>query len=99
MWSKALFVAIALSVSAPALAPAHAQIIEPGYMIPVQNRSQNIISARDAIEAVRARYGGQPLGSPRLEQSGDRAFYVISWRFPNELVREVRVDAVTGQVR
>lgn len=53
---------------------------------------------REVIESVRQRFGGGPLGAPRLEQSGGRSFYVLNWRFPNEVVEEIRVDAESGQI-
>lgn len=104
MWAKRLFLVAAVSVGLTSLpgmeAISRAQSIEPGRMIPAQNRqAQNILSVRDVIDMVRSRYGGEPIGSPRLEQGGGRPFYVMSWRFPDEVVREVRVDAATGQMR
>ena len=106
MWSKTLLLAAAMLAAASALpmaAPAQAQVIQPGWIVPAQGRqrdqqAQERITARDAVDAARRRYGGEPLGSPQRQQIGNRVFFVINWRFPNELVREVRVDAVTGQV-
>ena len=70
-------------------APAHAGLI------PVQ---QNLLSPRDVIDIVHGRFGGEPMGTPSLDQSGQRPVYSVRWRFPNEVVEVVRVDAVTGQV-
>jgi uncharacterized membrane protein YkoI len=104
MWAKRLFLIAAFSAGLTSFpgteAISRAQSIEPGWMIPAQSRNaQNILSVRDVIDIVRSRFGGEPIGSPRLEQGGGRPFYVISWRFPDEVVREVRVDAATGQMR
>ncbi len=104
MWVKSLLLAGALAIGAATLpgtgAEVRAQTIQPNWINPAQGRpmrEQNILSAREVIEIVRSRFGGEPLGSPSL-QSGARPFYILRWRFPNELVEVVRVDAVTGQV-
>jgi uncharacterized membrane protein YkoI len=46
---------------------------------------------------VRGRFGGN-LISARLENS-DRPFYVLRWRMGNGDVRDLTVDAESGQVR
>lgn len=103
MWAKRLLAVSAMIglATLPGMETvARAQSVQPNWMIPAQGRdNQNLLSVRDIIEMVRGRYGGEPMGSPRLEQGGGRPFYVLSWRFPDEVVREVRVDAVTGQMR
>ena len=73
-------------VSAPPAAAAQ--------VIPVQQR---MLSLRDAVEMVRSRFGGD-LISARLEQGGGRPFYVLRWRFPNDSVEDIRVDAVSGSI-
>ena len=79
--------------------PADARIAAAVFHAPVQQVEQNQISPGEAIRRARAALGGgEPMGVPTLEQSGGRAFYVIRWRFPNEVVDVVRVYAMTGQV-
>jgi uncharacterized membrane protein YkoI len=58
---------------------------------------QNLISPMQAIQNARRAFGGEPMGTPSLE-GGGRPVYLIRWRFPNEVVDFIRVDAVTGQV-
>ncbi|MEJ0060449.1 MAG: hypothetical protein WDM79_13120 [Terricaulis sp.] len=81
-------------------ADSQAQGIQPAWAQSRQERagdnSQRILSVRDVVEIVRGRFGGE-LISARLEQSS-RPFYVLRWRFPNESVEDIRVDAATGQV-
>jgi len=75
-------------------APMIARIAQQN-LVPVQQR---LLSARDVIEIVRSRFGGEPMGTPNLEQNGSHPVYSVRWRFPNEVVEVVQVDAVTGQV-
>lgn len=89
---------------APVVSKAEAQGIQPAWIDPRNERGNpsqnqtNIRPVREIIEMVRQRYGGAPLGSPRLEQRGGRSFYILSWRFPNEVVEEIRVDAESGRI-
>ena len=110
MWAKTLLLAAALAlgsvVTPGAQSLSQAQTIQPNWVIPAQGRGargggerQNLVSMREVIEMIRSRFGGEMVGRPRLEQNGDRPFYVVSWRLPNEVVQEFRVDAVTGQMR
>jgi uncharacterized membrane protein YkoI len=104
IWAKTLLLTLLLGLSlvTPLGVNAQAQGIQPAWAQPRQERAgdnrqqQRIISVRDAIEIVRGRFGGEPI-SARLEQS-DRPFYVLRWRFPNESVEDIRVDAASGQV-
>lgn len=76
-----------------------ARIATAVFHTPLQQIQQNQISAGEAIRRARAALGGgEPMGVPTLESGGGRPFYVIRWRFPNEVVDVVRVDAITGQV-
>jgi uncharacterized membrane protein YkoI len=84
----------AAAATPTALAPS----AEAGFHSPIQQIEQNLISPREAIDIVRRTLGGEPMGAPGLEQNGGRPCYVMRWRFPNEVVDVVRVDAVTGQV-
>ena len=104
MWAKTLLLTalIALgSAAIPALsAVSRAQSVEPGWLIPAQDRRgerrQDILSVREIVAIVRARYGGEPL-SWRLEP-GDQPVYLLRWRLPNDEVTDFRVDAASGQI-
>ena len=98
---------IAVSVAAPASAQRRGQgpSSEPGWIMPAQERReerregprQEILSLRDIVDGVRARFGGE-LISARLER-GDQPVYVLRWRMANNEVRDLYVDAVSGQIR
>jgi uncharacterized membrane protein YkoI len=104
MWVRTLLFTLLLGLSLVTPlgvnAQSQAQGIQPAWAQPRQERAgdnrQRILSVRDVVEIVRGRYGGE-LISARLEQS-DRPFYVLRWRFPNESVEDIRVDAASGQV-
>lgn len=95
-------IGVAALPTAEANAPrraADARIATAVFHGPVQQIEQNQISPAHAIARARAALGGgEPMGVPTLEPGGGRPFYVIRWRFPNEVVDVVRVDAITGQV-
>ena len=104
MWVRTLLLAALVAANAfadPASAQGRGPSIEPGWVMPAQdrgeNRRQEIRSLRDIVEGVRARFGGE-LISARLEE-GARPLYVLRWRMPNDEVRDLRVDAVSGQIR
>jgi uncharacterized membrane protein YkoI len=95
---------VAASLAAPAGAQGRGPSIEPGWIMPAQargeerqERRQDILSLRDIVESVRARFGGE-LISARLER-GDQPVYVLRWRMANNEVRDLTVDAVSGQIR
>ncbi len=105
MWAKTFLLAAFVAASAFAT-PAVAQHrdrgpgIEPGWIMPAQERRENrqeIRPLREIVEGVRARFGGE-LISARLE-GGPQPFYVLRWRMANNEVRDLRVDAVSGQIR
>lgn len=56
-----------------------------------------VMPLREVIDIVRGRFGGELINA-RLEDSGDRPFYTLRWRMPNNDVVDIRVDAVSGQV-
>jgi len=105
---RTLFLALALAAlsaapHAPAAGKAEAQSIQPIWVDPRHERREQsdrarVRPVREIIETVRQRFGGGPMGGPRLEQDGGRSFYVLNWRFPNEVVEEIRVDAESGQI-
>lgn len=98
---KALLLAMFLAAGA-FIAPASAAPRPEMWFVPVQERGgdQVQVSARDAINILRSRFGGQPLGPPPQLVQGARPFYVIQWRMPDgETIRTFQVDAVSGQVR
>jgi uncharacterized membrane protein YkoI len=104
MLFRPLLLALALATVPAAAAPPQGfqlaqAIVQPGYMVPVQDRGgrQNLISLREIVDMVRGRFGGE-LISARLEQGG-RPVYVLRWRMPNADVQDIRVDAVSGQFR
>jgi uncharacterized membrane protein YkoI len=101
---RTLLIAAALAGGTAAAAPdraalVQAQAIQPSWIMPAQDRGQrqNILSLREIVDMVRGRFGGE-LISARLEQ-GPNPVYVLRWRMPNSDVRDIRVDAVTGQFR
>jgi hypothetical protein len=94
MWAKSLLLSvIALGASiSPVSASPRAQIIQPTWVMPVQDRGQrDIRPLREVVDYVRARHGGE-LISARLED-GARPVYVLRWRMPDGEVRDIRVDA------
>ncbi len=109
---KALLLTLLLAagaVAGPAAAQGRGQGIEPGWIMPAQargeerredrrqDRRQEILSLREIVASVRARFGGE-LISARLED-GAQPFYVLRWRMANDEVRDLIVDAVSGQIR
>jgi len=101
MWAKTLLLAAAMAVSSMAvLGASSAQGVQPGWMIPAQDRGQraaNIMSMREAADLVRSRYGGRLLNASR-EDNGGRVIYVLVWELPSGDRRDFRVDASTGQI-
>jgi uncharacterized membrane protein YkoI len=98
MWAKPLLLSAFVAVSAASAqleTTQVAQLAQPGWMVPTQDRRgdrpQNIRSLREVVDELRARYGGE-LISARLED-GPRPIYVLRWRMPNGDVRDFRVDA------
>jgi uncharacterized membrane protein YkoI len=113
MWVRSLLLAAAVlaTSAAPALADKGGRHRE-GFMQPNWafeqrgerggdgdrgNRHQDIRSLREIVGMLRARFGGD-LISARLED-GERPFYVLRWRMPNNDVRDIAVDAESGQIR
>ena len=95
---------IALAALAVTGGGANAQSIQPSWAQPERGRSERdrererILPVREIIEIARNRFGGgENVGGVRLE-SGDRPVYVLRWRLPNGDLRDLRIDAVTGQV-
>lgn len=103
MWARTLLLAAFIAIGSaatPGVDVSRAQTVQPGWMIPTQDRGQrreDILSLREVVDMVRNRYGGE-LISARLEDGG-RPFYVLRWRLANSEVRDIRVDAVSGQFR
>ena len=105
MLVRSILLAAALSASPAAAAQEqaqliHAQAIRPNSIMPVQDRGgqrQDILSLREIVDMVRGRFGGELINA-RLEQ-GANPIYVLRWRMPNSDVRDIRVDAVSGQIR
>jgi uncharacterized membrane protein YkoI len=101
MWAKSFLSAIVIAASIIAT-PAMAQqipLVQPGFIMPVQERErgQAIRPLREITDMLRSRFGGELVGA-RLEQ-GERPIYQIRWRMPNNELRDFAVDAVTGQIR
>lgn len=98
MWAKS-FLAMLAAVSALSTPAAAQQILQPGYIMPVQesDRAQPVRPLREITDMLRARFGGELVGA-RLEQ-GERPIYLIRWRMPNNELRDFVVDAVSGQIR
>ncbi|MGE0595446.1 MAG: PepSY domain-containing protein [Hyphomonadaceae bacterium] len=99
---RSILIAALLAATPAAAAPAQVtliQAIQPHHVFPAQDRGQQraILSLRDIVDMVRTRYGGE-LISARLEQ-GPRPVYVLRWRMPDSQVRDIRVDAASGQFR
>ena len=104
MWAKTLLLAGALTLSLASLSGAEALRSPSPHAAPARTASllvpvqQNLLSPQAIIGIVRSRFGGEPMGTPNLEQNGSRPVYSVRWRFPNEVVEVVRVDAISGQV-
>jgi uncharacterized membrane protein YkoI len=58
---------------------------------------EDIRPLREIVSMVRSRFGGDLINA-RLE-NGDRPFYVLRWRMQNGDVRDLTVDAASGQIR
>ncbi len=101
---SALF--LALTMAATPLA-ASAQRIEPGWIMPAQERGrdgerererQQLRPIREVLDSLRDRYGGEYV-SHYLED-GAHPIYVIRWRMPDGVTtRDFRVNATGGQSR
>lgn len=82
-------------------ASAEARGVRPTWAAPEQERRNDraqIRPVREVVENVRRQFGGELISVQGLEQDADPPFYVLMWRFPNEVVDTVRVNAITGQV-
>lgn len=103
MWAKTLLLSALIALAA-AVPPAAAQsrgggAVQPGWMMPAQDREQQprVVPVREVVQMLRSRFGGE-LVSARLE--GDRRpIYLIRWRMPNDEYRDFVVDAVSGELR
>ncbi|MES1157219.1 MAG: hypothetical protein ABUL73_05515 [Alphaproteobacteria bacterium] len=106
MWVKTLLLSAAFAIGLGASAcyaanvPAHGlqpvvtQAAAAARLIPVEQR---MLSLRDAVEMVRSRYGGD-LISVRQAPGGGQNFFILRWRFPNDSVEDIRVDAISGAI-
>ena len=98
--SAAFAIGLGASASFAANAPARglqavaAQSAASARVIPVEQR---MLSLRDAVEMVRSRYGGD-LISVRQAPGGGQNYFILRWRFPNDSVEDIRVDAVSGAI-
>lgn len=101
MWAKTFLplVLAAAVLATPAIAQPPPLLIQPGFIMPVQERErgQPVRPLREITDMLRARFGGELVGA-RLEQ-GEQPIYLIRWRMPNNELRDFAVDAVTGQIR
>ena len=98
MWAKSILLAAFAAVgahAAPVDASPRAQLFQPNFVMPAQQRrgdsQQDIRPLREVVDEMRSRYGGD-LISARLEDGG-RPIYVIRWRMPDGEVRDFRVNA------
>lgn len=114
MVMRSLFLAAALAGAAlapgaNAPAPAAAQTVQPGWIMPRGDGASwngrpteiqaRVLPLRTLISMVQSQRGGQfvdVVGG--LQQHGDRAFYIFRWRYPNGVEENIRVDAATGRV-
>jgi uncharacterized membrane protein YkoI len=80
---------------------AEAQSMRPDWAAPRgQNDAEadNILSIRDIIGRVRGQVGGEFVSMRRLERNANPPFYELRWRFSNEVVEDIRVNATNGRV-
>jgi hypothetical protein len=103
---RALTLALALIAAPVAMAaPAGTQMaqveIQSQGFIPVQGRGGERgaprFQLREVVDMVRARFGGDLINAH--VEGGPNPIYVLRWRMPNNDVRDIRVDAMTGQFR
>ena len=103
-----LFCALSLSAS-PLLGggSAHAQGyqeiqgIGPSWAAPENGRrpeAQDVLPVREIISRVRRQVGGDFVAVQEFQRNGEPPFYVLRWRFDNEVIRDLRVDARNGRV-
>jgi len=103
MWKPILlassaFLAAATGLMAPA---ATAQELRPTWASPQVERrggGREIRPVREIIESVRRQVGGEFVSVQTLEQDGEPPFYVLRWRFSDGATRDLRVNAVNGNV-
>ncbi|MEQ1618825.1 MAG: hypothetical protein ABL883_10840 [Terricaulis sp.] len=103
--AKAPFLATLALIGAIGASEAAAQTVQPGWIMPAQERAQERGLERQArrpirevSDMLRARFGGAYVGH-RLEE-GERPLYVIRWRMPDGVtIEEFRVDAISGRLR
>ncbi|HWA00169.1 MAG TPA: hypothetical protein VG841_07615 [Caulobacterales bacterium] len=73
--------------------------VEPNWSSPraeVRDRDrqqERILSVREVAERVRDRFGGELISASLQGRT-----YLLRWRFPNERVEDIRVDAVSGAI-
>jgi uncharacterized membrane protein YkoI len=63
-----------------------------------EDRGPEVRPLHEIVHQVRAQLDGDFIGLVRMEDAGYRSVYVLRWRFSDERVAEIRVDASTGQV-
>ncbi len=83
---------------------ASAQDFGPNWISPPAERGfeqrvqANILPVREIAAMVRAQRGGDLVDVLRLDRDGRLPTYVLRWRFPNGVVADLRVNALTGQI-
>jgi hypothetical protein len=95
MWAKSLLLSAIVALgagTAPVSAQPRAPMVQPNWVMPVQQQERDVRPLREVVEILRSRYGGE-LISARLED-GARPVYVLRWRMPDGEVRDLRVDAL-----
>lgn len=99
--AKASLLAVLALIGAICAPAAGAQTVQPGWIMPAQERGQERQARRpirEVSDMLRARFGGAYVGH-RLEE-GERPLYVIRWRMPDGVtIEEFRVDAISGRLR
>lgn len=65
---------------------------------PDQQRERQVRPLHEIVQDVRGQLDGDFIGLVRLEDWGPRPVYILRWRFSDERVAEIRVDAASGRV-
>jgi hypothetical protein len=92
MWAKPVLVSalVAASVFTTPVGLSFSQhaAFQPQWVIPVQDRGENLRDLREIVAELRARYGGELVSATQVSET----VYEIVWRDRNGELHRLRVD-------
>lgn len=77
------------------------QSIGPNWASPENGRrpeGEDVLPVREIIARVRGQVGGDFIAVQDFQRNSSPPTYVLRWRFDNEVIRDLRVDARDGRV-